>query len=116
MSPAGPPHRVRLPVNIHHWERISFLHWPISAAELAPLLPDGTEVLTHEGTAWVTVTPFFIRVRPPGSPVVPPGWAFPETNLRTYIAGPGGRQGLWFLHMEVTALWFVAALRTIGLP
>jgi uncharacterized protein YqjF (DUF2071 family) len=103
-------------VNIHHWDRITFLHWPVPAAELAPLVPDGTKVLTHDGTAWVTVTPFFIRVRPPGSPVVPPGWAFPETNVRTYVAGPGGRQGLWFLHMEVTALWFVVALRALGLP
>lgn len=103
-------------MNIHHWDRISFLHWPVRAAELAPLVPDGTEVLTYDGTAWVTVTPFFIRVRPPGSPVVPPRWAFPETNLRTYVAGPGGRQGLWFLRMEVTALWFVAALRAVGLP
>jgi uncharacterized protein len=103
-------------VNIHHWDRISFLHWPVPPAELAPLVPEGTEVLTHGGAAWVTVTPFFIRVRPPGSPVVPPRWAFPETNLRTYVAGPGGRQGLWFLRMEVTAMWFVAALRVLGLP
>jgi uncharacterized protein YqjF (DUF2071 family) len=103
-------------VNIHHWDRISFLHWPVPPAELAHLVPAGAEVLTYEGTAWVTVTPFVIRVRPPGSPVTPPGWTFPETNLRTYITGPGGRQGLWFLRMEVTALWFVATLRALGLP
>jgi uncharacterized protein YqjF (DUF2071 family) len=103
-------------VNIHQWDRISFLHWPVPPAVLAPLLPDETQVLTHDGAAWVTATPFFIRVRPPGSPVVPPRWAFPETNLRTYVTGPGGRQGLWFLRMEVTALWFVVSLRALGLP
>jgi uncharacterized protein len=46
----------------------------------------------------------------------PPGWAFPETNVRTYVAGPDGREGLWFIRMEVTALWFVATLRAVGLP
>lgn len=114
--PAEPPHRVRLPVNVHHWDTISFLHWPFDPDDIAPLVPDELTVLTYDGAAWVTVTPFFIRVRPPGSPIVPPGWAFPETNVRTYVAGPDGREGLWFLHMEVTARWFVAALRAFGLP
>lgn len=78
--PATPPHRVRLPVSIHRWETIAFLHWPFAPDDLAPLLPDGTGVLTHAGAAWVGVTPFFIRVRPPAVPVVPPGWAFPEVG------------------------------------
>jgi uncharacterized protein YqjF (DUF2071 family) len=80
------------------------------------LVPQETEVLTYEGAAWVSVTPFFIRVRPPVVPIVPPGWAFPETNVRTYVTTPDGREGLWFLRMEVTALWFVATLRALGLP
>lgn len=103
-------------MNVHHWDLIAFLHWPFRPADLAHLVPEETALLTHEGMAWVTVTPFFIRVRPLGAPVVPPRWAFPETNLRTYVAGPGDRQGLWFLRMEVTAPWFVAAMRTLGLP
>ena len=116
IPPAHPPHSVGVPVNIHHWDDISFLHWPFDPADVTPLLPEEVDVLTLEGKAWVGVTPFFIRVRPPGSPVVPPGWSFPETNVRTYVAGPDGRQGLWFLHMEVPARWFVAVLRSVGLP
>lgn len=107
---------MRLPVNIHYWDNISLLHWPFAPDDIARLVPEETTVLTYGGTAWVSVTPFLIRVRPPGVPWVPPPGAFPETNLRTYVAGPDGRQGLWFLRMEVTALWFVAALRTVGLP
>ena len=103
-------------MNLHHWDRIAFLHWPYEPADVAALLPDGLEVLTSGGRAWVTVTPLFMRLRLPGMPFVPPRWSFPETNVRTYVVGPDGREGLWFLRMEVTAAWFTATLRTIGLP
>lgn len=114
--PAAPPHTVRAPVNIHHWDDISFLHWRFEPRDIARRLPDRLALLTFDGAAWVGVTPFWIRVRPPGVPIVPPRWAFPETNVRTYVTGPDGREGVWFLRMEVTALWFVAVLRSIGLP
>lgn len=113
---AASPRRVRFPVNIHRWDNISFLHWAFEPRDIAPLVPDETAVLTYDGVAWVSVTPFFIRVRPPGFPVDPPRWAFPETNVRTYVAGPDGSEGLWFLRMEVTSLWFAATLRAVGLP
>jgi uncharacterized protein len=116
VPPAAPPRRVGVPVNLHRWENITFLHWPFEPSVLAPLVPEETTVLTHEGSAWVSVTPFFIRVRPPGIPSVPRVGAFPETNVRTYVTGPGGREGLWFLRMEVTQLWFVLTLRALGLP
>jgi uncharacterized protein len=114
--PETAPHTVRVPVNIHRWDDISFLHWAFDPDDIAPLVPQEATLLTHEGKAWVGVTPFFIRVRPPGVPVSPPGWSFPETNVRTYVAGPDGRDGLWFFRMEVTAAWFAAALRLVGLP
>lgn len=113
--PAGPPHLVRPVSNVQHWDAISFLHWPYDPGSVQALLPAGLEVLVHREAAWVGVTPFRIRVRPPGMPT-PPGWAFPETNVRTYVTDEHGRQGIWFLHMEVTAGWFAAALRSIGLP
>lgn len=114
--PAGPPHAVRVPVNIHRWDYISFLHWPFDPDDVARLLPDALSPVTWDGAAWIGVTPFYIRVRPPLVPFVPPRWTFPETNVRTYVTGPDGRQGLWFLHMEVTAAWFVMTLRLFGLP
>lgn len=116
VPPASAPYRVRVPVNIHQWAHISFLHWPVAPRDIASRLPEGLQPVTYDGMAWVGVTPFFIRVRPPGIPIVPPRWAFPETNVRTYVSGPGGRQGVWFLHMEVTAWWFVVTLRQVGLP
>jgi uncharacterized protein len=116
VPPAEPPQRVRVPVNVHDWEHISFLHWPVTATALASLVPPELDLLTHEGTPWVGITPFRIRVRPPRLPAVPGLSTFPETNVRTYVTGPDGREGVWFLHMEVTKAWFVAALRAFGLP
>ena len=107
---------VRLPVNVHRWDDISFLHWSFEPEVVQRLLPDGVRVLPFDGAAWVGVTPFSIRVRPLGIPLDLPRSAFPETNVRTYVAGPDGRQGVAFLRMEVPALWFVATLRSIGLP
>lgn len=114
--PAAAPHRVPVPLNLHRWEAIAFLHWGVEPDVLAALVPSPLTVLTADGLAWVGVTPFRIHVRLPGMPGSPPGWVFPETNVRTYVRGPDGREGLWFLHMEVPAAWFVAALRTVGLP
>jgi len=91
--PPEAPHRVRLAVKVHDWDHIAFLHWPFRRADIAHLVPDGTALLTFDEMAWVTITPFFIRVRPPGVPVVPPRRAFPETNLRTVRRGPRRKAG-----------------------
>lgn len=116
VPPAGPPHAVRFPVNLHRWETISFLHWPYEPGTVQRLLPEGLQVQTFDGAAWVGVTPFRIKVRLPGVPVLPRTGVFPETNVRTYVGSPDGRRGLWFLRMEVPALWFVGTLRAVGLP
>jgi uncharacterized protein len=116
VPPETCPHVVGVAVNVHRWDDISFLHWRFDPAAVQRLLPDGVRVLAFDGSAWVGVTPFFIRVRPLGIPIGLPGFAFPETNVRTYVTGPDGRQGIVFLRMEVTALWFVVALRSVGLP
>jgi uncharacterized protein YqjF (DUF2071 family) len=41
--------------------------------------------------------------------------AFAETNLRTYVRHPDGRDGLWFLSLEV-AFPVMLAARAIGVP
>lgn len=116
VPPAVVPHRVQVPTNIQHWDQITFLHWAVPPQVVQERLPEGLRVDICDGVAWVGVTPFRIRVRPGGVPFVPPGGTFPETNVRTYVTGPDGRHAIWFLHMEVTAWWFVVALRALGLP
>ncbi len=108
---------MRLPVNRQTWQHLTFLHYRYPAAEVQRLVPPGLRVQEWGGAAWVGITPFLMRdVRVAGLPP-PPGWgAFAELNVRTYVQGPDGRDGLWFLGMVVPRVTFVVALRSLGLP
>src|SRR4051812_22094227 len=84
---------------------MSFLHWSYDADAVAALLPPGLAVDTHGGKAWISLTPFRMeRFRVSGLPPVPGLSNFPETNLRTYVVGPDGRDGIFFLSLEVDSL------------
>ncbi|WP_192498554.1 YqjF family protein [Ornithinimicrobium pratense] len=117
MSGRQPEEPVRLPVNRQTWQHLTFLHYRYPVAQVQRLVPDGLSVQEWGGTAWVGITPFLMRdVSVPSLPP-PPGWgAFAELNVRTYVQGPEGRDGLWFLGMVVPRLTFVVALRSLGLP
>lgn len=117
MSGRHPEEPVRLPVNRQTWRHLSFLHFRYDAAEVQRLVPEGLRVQQWGGSAWVGLTPFLMQdVRVPGLPP-PPGWGeFAELNVRTYVQGPDGRDGLWFLGMLVPGMGFLLALRSIGLP
>ena len=48
-----------------------------------------------------------------------PPWfrRFPETNVRTYVVGPDGREGLWFFSLDAARLGPVLVARsTYALP
>jgi uncharacterized protein YqjF (DUF2071 family) len=100
------------------WSWLSFLHWPYDPAVVRRLLPGGLEPHTFEGRAWVGLTPFFLEdLRTPVAPAPPWFTSFPETNVRTYVRGPDGRVGLWFLSLEAGRLEPVLVARsTYGLP
>lgn len=117
MSGRQPEEPVRLPVNQQTWHHLSFLHFRYDAAEVQRLIPEGLRVQQWGGMTWVGVTPFLMQdIRVPGLPP-PPGWGeFAELNVRTYVQGPDGRDGLWFLGMLVPRRGFLLALRSIGLP
>lgn len=117
MSGRYPDHAVRVPVNLQTWSHLTFLHFPYEPAAVQRLLPEGLRVQSWAGVTWVGITPFCMRdVRAPGLPP-PPGWgSFAELNVRCYVEGPDGRDGLWFLGMLVPRLTFWAALRPLGLP
>lgn len=118
MVSTTPEVRVVLPLLAATWSRQTFVHWPVDPARVRRLLPDGLEPDIWEGTAWLSFTPFVMeKVRCAGLVPLPPAPTFPETNLRTYVRGPDGRDGLWFFSLEATNPLVVATARgMIGVP
>jgi hypothetical protein len=80
------------------WRDALFAHWQVAPREVAALLPPGLDPATRDGTAWVGVVTFEMAdIRPRGSPV---GLGFGEVNLRTYVEGPDGGRGVYFLSLD----------------
>lgn len=81
------------------WRDALFAHWPVAPELVAARLPDGLDVATYDGQAWLGVVGFDMTdIRPRGSPV---GLSFPELNLRTYVEPAGGGQrGVYFFNLD----------------
>ncbi|MEI7684224.1 MAG: DUF2071 domain-containing protein [Planctomycetota bacterium] len=100
-----------------NWYDLLFAHWPVPAAELRRLVPDGLTIQEFGGTSWVGVVPFRmtgVMLRP--LPDIPGISAFPELNLRLYVERDG-KPGVWFLSLDASnslAVW--AARRFFHLP
>jgi uncharacterized protein YqjF (DUF2071 family) len=101
------------------WNDLLFAHWPISAGEMARLLPAGIEVDTLDGYAWVGVVPFWmdqVRTRAFGERCITvPGTAtFCELNLRTYVRSPTtGLRGVYFFSLDAASALAVIGARTL---
>jgi uncharacterized protein YqjF (DUF2071 family) len=98
------------------WRRVTFVHWPVAVADLAPAVPAPLTLDTLDGYAWLTVTPFSTTCEVLGTLPVPGPRSFPETNVRTYVRGPDGSDGLYFLSLDVTNRSNAAMGRLLGLP
>jgi uncharacterized protein YqjF (DUF2071 family) len=103
---------VRRAAMVHHWDDLTFLHWRYDPAEVQRLLPEGLEVETFDGSAWVGLVPFFLEVGLPRVPSVPWFSQFAETNVRTYVRGRDGRTGIWFFSLDAARLGAVVVART----
>lgn len=118
MATWQPDEPVACPISRQRWDSLAFLHWPYEPEIVQSLLPPGLDVDVFDDKAWVGLTPFLMRdFRLPPLPGLP-GWStFPETNLRTYVRGRGGLDGLWFFSLECHRLIPVAGIRgSLGLP
>ncbi len=96
---------------IHRWEHLSFIHWPVDPADVAPLLPAPLEPDTFDGAAWIGLVPFVCRIRLPGTPFLPWASSFNELNARTYVRGPDG-PAVWFFSCDAARLGAVLIART----
>lgn len=120
LEPVTPqsPHRVHRAVFTQRWGDLTFVHWPVDPAVVAPLLPAGTVPDVHDGTSWVGLVPFEMsRVGILGTPPLPYLARFPETNVRLYAHDSSGRRGVVFRSLEAARLLPVlAALVGYHLP
>jgi len=101
-----------LPLMEHHWGKLLFMHWPISAERLRPLIPPQLTIDTFDGEAWVGVTPFTMwDVRLSFTPPVPYLSDFHELNVRTYVLYRGV-PGVWFFSLNTNSSMTVIGART----
>ena len=100
------------------WRDLTFLHWPVPAESVAPLLPQGTRPDVHEGSSWVGLILFRMVGASVGrGPAVPWLGSFPETNVRLYSVDEQGRRGVVFRTLEASRLAVVLGARVaFGLP
>ncbi len=100
------------------WSDIVWCHWPVSAEQVAAVLPPGLTPHLFEDMAWVGLIPFSMSaLRLPG-PLRPISkflgvGGFGEVNVRTYVTGPDGRTGVWFCTLDADRRLAVATARTI---
>jgi uncharacterized protein len=95
-----------------HWGDVLFFHWDVPAAALRPHVPAPLEVATLDGTAWVSLVLFRMRVRARGLPFLPGLSDLAEINLRTYVHHRG-RTGIWFLSIRADNRWAAGLARLL---
>src|SRR6516225_566426 len=97
------------------WSDILFAHWKVSAAAIAPLLPEGLQTDTFQGSAWVGAVPLWIdRFNFRGMPQVPGARHFPELHFRTYVRDQhSGTPGIFNFSVDMGNLLAMLAVRFV---
>lgn len=97
---------------VQQWRDLAYVHWRYDPQVVAALLPEGLEVDTFDGSAWVGLIPFSMRgIGLPRLPAVPYFGSFPEINVRTYVRR-NGIPGVWFFSLDVNRLIPAVVART----
>mgnify|MGYP001815622871 CR=1 FL=1 len=106
------------PCGWQRWHELVFLHWPVPAEVLRPLVPPTMELDLHGGVGYVGLVPFQMqRVVPWRWWPKTMGFRFLETNVRTYVIDSAGNRAVWFLSLDAERLPVVAFARwAIGFP
>jgi uncharacterized protein YqjF (DUF2071 family) len=90
------------------WNDLLFMHYAMDPAVLRALVPEILTLDLFRGTAWLSMTPFWIsNLRPPGLPTLPAISKFPELNVRTYVTYKG-KPGVFFFSLDagnLSAVW-----------
>ena len=96
------------PIMYQSWGKLLFLHWPVPADLLRPLILEPLAIDTFDSTAWVGITPFTMwGVRPVFLPSLPFLSESHELNVRTYVH-LDRIPGIWFFSLDANnpiAVW-----------
>ncbi|GIF26217.1 uncharacterized protein YqjF (DUF2071 family) [Actinoplanes tereljensis] len=109
---------VRRSILVQRWADLTFLHWPIDPAIIAPLLPAGTTPDLLGGVTYVGLIAFRMEglgfLRGPGIPYL---GTFAETNVRLYSVDQNGHRAVVFLSLDAERLLPVLTARaSLRLP
>jgi uncharacterized protein YqjF (DUF2071 family) len=100
------------PVMYQRWKHLLFLHWSLPPQVIQSTLPQGLQVDTFDGKAWIGIVPFYMQgVRPAWFVAVPGVSNFLELNLRTYVRDSSGRPGIWFYSLDANQVLAVCLAR-----
>lgn len=92
------------------WDDLLFAHWDVEPDIVARRLPEGVDVDTYDGRAWLGVVPFMMRnIRPRFTPQCV-GLDFAELNLRTYVR-VDGVPGVYFFSLDADDVLGVTGAR-----
>jgi uncharacterized protein YqjF (DUF2071 family) len=93
------------------WDDLLFAHWRVDAEAVRRLVPGGLSVDEHDGSAWLSVTPFVLSAfRLRGTLPLPVVSSFPEINVRTYVTADG-KPGIWFFSLDTSSRGAVEGAR-----
>ena len=96
---------------VQRWHDLLFAHWPVKAESMRALLPEGLELDTFDGDAWVGVVPFRMSgIRLRLLPTLPWVSAFCELNVRTYVTRDS-KPGVYFFSLDAANPVAVAVAR-----
>lgn len=100
------------------WRDLTFLHWAVDPAEVAPRMPAGVRPDVLDGVTYVGLIPFRMVGAGVGrGPGVPWLGSFLETNVRLYSVDETGRRGIVFLSLDTDRAAVVLGARAaFGLP
>jgi uncharacterized protein len=94
------------------WDDLLFAHWRVPVERVREHVPDSLDVETHDGSAWVSVTPFRLSaLRARGILPLPRISSFLELNVRTYVNAGGEKPGIWFFSLDASSRLAVEAAR-----
>jgi uncharacterized protein len=99
------------------WDDLLFAHWRVPEEDLRAHVPESLALDTHEGEAWLGITPFRLTgLRGRGLLPLPLVSSFLELNVRTYVVH-GDKPGIWFFSLDAeNPLAVEAARRGYRLP